>query len=63
MKDLAFLLITLGLITFGMFLAQQQYRGEEKKKTETWTRERYQVQVTPSASVSPTPTPSTDASD
>ena len=53
MKDLAFLLITLALITVMMMMAQDRYRSDEKKATEQWKLERYQP-----VAASPTPTPS-----
>ena len=59
MKDLMFLLIVLGLITFGMIVTQGQYRGEERDKTQKWQRETYgdpkKAEKTKSPSPSPTP--------
>lgn len=60
MKDLAFLMITLGLIMVAMMAAQSTYRGQEAEKNRQWNRDRYQGPYTPPKpkTVSPTPTPS-----
>lgn len=55
MKDLVFLMITLGLIAFGMMAAQNQYRGEEAEKNRQWERARYYKDPTQSPSPSPSP--------
>lgn len=64
MKDLMFLLIVLGLITFGMIATQGQYRGEERDKTQQWERQTYgeerqrKRKIKKSPSPTPTVTPS-----
>ena len=55
MKDLIFLLITLGLICAGMMFAQDLYRGEEAEVNREWKRERFPAPQSPS---SPSPSPS-----
>jgi len=55
MKDLTFLLITLGLITFGMMAAQKHYYGEEEKKNVEYKTQRYGISPTASPSATPTP--------
>lgn len=57
MKDLVFLLITLGLITFAMMAAQSMYRGQETQENQQWQQERYGRVATPS----PSPKPGTSA--
>ena len=57
MKDLMFLFIVLGLITFGMIATQGQYRGEQRDKTQKWERETYGKDRRRSPK-SPSPTPS-----
>lgn len=52
MKDLIFLLITLGLICGGMMFAQDLYRGEEAEVNREWKRERF-----PASQISPSPSP------
>jgi hypothetical protein len=56
-KDLVFLLITLGLITFGMMAVQNGYQGEEAEKARQWERKSRGQAIVVSPSVSPTPTP------
>lgn len=56
MKDLVFLMIVLGLITFGMMAAQKYYRGEEAEKNRKWERARYYKEPTSSPTPSPTAT-------
>lgn len=65
MKDLIFLLVTLGLITFAMVFAQQRQRAEEAEKTRQWEQQRLNKPGSsrrpsyppPYATPSPTPEP------
>lgn len=57
MKDLIFLLITLGLIAFAMMAAQGLYRQERTEETRVWEQRRYGRTSAPRPSVTPTPIP------
>ena len=55
MKDLVFLLITLGLIMVAMMFAQDRYYPQEAETTKQWRQERHLPEPTsPSPSASPT---------
>ncbi|MCA9775775.1 MAG: hypothetical protein KC800_03630 [Candidatus Eremiobacteraeota bacterium] len=55
MKDLVFLLITLGFIMLAMMFAQDRYYSLESETTRQWEKERHlQAPVSPSPSASPT---------
>lgn len=53
MKDLVFLLLTLGVIMFAMMFAQSQYYSREEEVNRQWKRDRH------FPTNSPTPTPTT----
>lgn len=55
MKDLIFLLITLGLIAFAMMAAQGMYRREESQNTRQWEQHRFGRTSAPAPSTTPTP--------
>lgn len=57
MKDLIFLLLTLGFITFAMIAAQGTYRGQEAEKAKEWERQRLSGKGAPTTRATPTPTP------
>ena len=58
MKDLVFLLMTLGLITFAMMAAQSRYRSQESETNRHWEQERFHRSSQPSPSPTPSISPS-----
>jgi hypothetical protein len=65
LKDLAFLMITLGLIMFAMMFAQKQYYSQEADVNQQWEKDRHlkpstawrMPTATPTVSPTVTPTP------
>lgn len=55
MKDLAVMMITLGLIMFAMMFAQQRYYSQEAEVNQKWQQERHFRPATPSPTPSVTP--------